>query len=305
MKRYGAIIMAMCMASSMPVLAQADTNRPCQEQGETITSEQAAQVKQMLSHYDAASLTAADAMAIHDAFREAGLRGGPAMNETIRAAGFDPDELRDLAPPLEVDMLFACLESPRQGESLLEEDMFFALLASTNRVEPVPEKMAGSFQLTSPAVEDGGMLPLDFTGDGAAATLPLNWSGAPEGTKSFALIMHHIAPDRTKWYWILYNIPATTSGLPINVSDDVGTRGNNSVNDRAEYAPPHSKGPGRKTYIYTVYALSEPVSFDVAPDRIGRPELLAAMQGRILASAELRTVYERKGLDDKKPPVEQ
>lgn len=163
---------------------------------------------------------------------------------------------------------------------------------------------ACSFQLTSPAVEDGGMLPVEFTGDGAAATLPLNWKGAPTGTKSFAMIMHHIAPDRTKWYWILYNIPATATNLPINVSDDVGTRGNNTVNDRAEYAPPHSKGPGKKTYIYTVYALSAPVTFDISPERVGRPELLAAMKGKVLASAELKTVYERKGLDDHKPRAE-
>jgi len=172
--------------------------------------------------------------------------------------------------------------------------------AQVEFVEPPLAKISGSFLLTSPAVEDGGMLPVEFTGDGAAATLPLSWRGTPEGTTSFAMIMHHIAPDQTKWYWILYNIPAATTALPINVSG-VGTRGNNTVNDRAEYAPPHSKGPGKKTYIYTVYALSAPVTFDSSPDRVGRPELLAAMHGKILASAELKTVYERKGFSDPEP----
>lgn len=168
------------------------------------------------------------------------------------------------------------------------------------KIDTLPGKTADSFELTSPAVEDGDMLPVEFTGDGAASTLPLNWTGAPAETKSYAMIMHHIAPDRTKWYWILYNIPSTTTTLPINVSG-VGTQGSNTVNDRAEYAPPHSKGPGPKTYIYTVYALSEPVTLDMPPARVGRPELLAAMQGKILASAELKTVYERKGLTAPKP----
>ena len=148
------------------------------------------------------------------------------------------------------------------------------------------------FVLRSPEVADGGQLPREFTGDGAAATLPLEWSGAPEGTRSFAVIMHHVAPDRTKWYWIIYNIPAGTRSLPKNVKD-VGTFGNNSVNGRTEYAPPHSKGPGPKTYIYTVYALSAPFKLDVQPADVSRDVLLAAMKDKTLAAAELHVVYSR------------
>ena len=64
-----------------------------------LTVEQQNTVKNILSKYDAASLTAEDAKAIHEAFRKAGLRGGPATGDAIKAAGFDPDRLRDLAPP--------------------------------------------------------------------------------------------------------------------------------------------------------------------------------------------------------------
>jgi len=66
---------------------------------EALTSKQQAQVKAILSKYDASSLTADDARAIHEAFRQAGLHAGPAMEGTIKAAGFDPGQLRDLAPP--------------------------------------------------------------------------------------------------------------------------------------------------------------------------------------------------------------
>lgn len=152
----------------------------------------------------------------------------------------------------------------------------------------------GSFVLSSPEIKADGILPAEFTGDGASATLPLAWTGAPAGTRSYALIMHHEAPDMTKWYWILYNIPADVLTLPKNVQG-VGTLGNNSVNERPEYTPPRSKGPGAKTYIYTVYALSAPPQLSLPPAQVNREVLLAAIKDRTLASAELSVVYSRPG----------
>lgn len=173
--------------------------------------------------------------------------------------------------------------------------------ATSGRRESSPltddRKQSGSFVLRSPEVADGGQLPKDYTADGSSATLPLEWNGAPEGTRSYALIMHHVAPDGIKWYWTLYNIPATVHSLPRNVKG-VGTLGNNSINERTEYAPPKSKGPGPKTYIYTVYALSSPVQLSVSPTQVSREVLLAAMKDRTLASAELRVVYSRPGGGD-------
>ena len=153
-------------------------------------------------------------------------------------------------------------------------------------------KPFGNFILRSSEVTNGGALPVEFTGDGVAATLPLEWSGAPAETKSYALIMHHEAPDQTKWYWILYNIPADIQKLPKNVQR-IGTLGNNSVNHRCEYAPPHSKGPGAKTYIYTVYALSGTSQIAVPPVEVNRDILLVAMKDKILATAELSVTYAR------------
>ncbi|CAN5535365.1 YHYH protein [soil metagenome] len=163
-----------------------------------------------------------------------------------------------------------------------------------------PSAATSSFILTSPEVKDGGALPVDYTGDGSAATLPLAWSGAPAGTKSYALIMHHLDPEgKVKWYWTLYNIPADVTALPKNVKG-VGTLGSNSVNPDIGYAPPHSKGPGPKTYVLTLYALSSPLEIDLAPAQVNRESLLAAMKGKILASAELHVVYSKPG--DPGPP---
>ncbi|MDA3786948.1 MAG: YbhB/YbcL family Raf kinase inhibitor-like protein [Desulfobacula sp.] len=70
---------------------------------EALTAPQKENVKNILRSYDPVSLTAKDARAIHEAFRKAGLRGGPAAADAIREAGFDPDKLRDLAPPPDGD----------------------------------------------------------------------------------------------------------------------------------------------------------------------------------------------------------
>jgi len=150
-----------------------------------------------------------------------------------------------------------------------------------------------AFVLRSPAVADGGQFPKDYTGDGAGATLPLEWVGAPEAARSYAVIMHHVDPEgKTKWYWTVYNIPADTRGLPRDVRG-VCILGNNSVNGRLAYAPPHSKGPGPKTYVYTVYALSAPPRITVPPGNVSRDVLLDGMKGLILGRAELRVVYTR------------
>jgi Raf kinase inhibitor-like YbhB/YbcL family protein len=150
------------------------------------------------------------------------------------------------------------------------------------------------FTLSSPEVMEGGTLPAEYTCDGASATLPLAWSGAPSGTKSYAIIMHHVAsPDDIHWYWVLYDIPADVTSLPKN-SQAIGTLGTNSVNGRTEYAPPCSKGPGPKVYTYTVYALSAQPQLSMPVSQVNRQVLLDAIRDITLASAELHVTYTRK-----------
>jgi phosphatidylethanolamine-binding protein (PEBP) family uncharacterized protein len=154
-------------------------------------------------------------------------------------------------------------------------------------------KHSGTFLLTSSVVTNGGALPVEFTGDGVSASPPLEWSGAPAGTKCFAVIMDHFpGPGDVKWYWTLYNIPAEVHSLPKNVRG-IGTLGNNSVNRQLGYAPPHSKGPGAKSYFITVYALSAPVEIPLPTSQVSRNLLLNAMKDKILDSAQLKVTYDR------------
>lgn len=150
-----------------------------------------------------------------------------------------------------------------------------------------------AFALYSPDLPADGRLPAEYTCDGGASTLALSWNGTPEGTKSYAVVMHHEASATDiHWYLVLYNIPADVTSLPKNFKN-IGALGTNSVNDRTEYAPPCSKGPGDKTYIYTVYALSADPHISVLPSQVTRAVLLDAIQNITLASAQLKVVYAR------------
>jgi len=152
---------------------------------------------------------------------------------------------------------------------------------------------SSSFILTSPDVVDGGTLPLEYTCDGVSSTLALAWKGAPAGTAGYAVIMHHVAsPEDVHWYWVLYNIPAEVASLSKN-STGIGTLGTNSVNFKAEYTPPCSKGPGSKEYTYTVYALSAQPQFSDPTSPVNRDVLLKAIQNITLASAELHVTFEK------------
>ena len=152
---------------------------------------------------------------------------------------------------------------------------------------------AGAFTLSSPDLPADGRLPTEYTCDGAASTLALSWSGAPAGTVGYVVTMHHVAPDNAiHWYWEVYDLPASVTSLEKNTTS-LGALGTNSVNGRNEYAPPCSKGPGDKEYIYTVYALSAQPQFSVPAAQIDRDAVLAAIQDITLASAELHVVYAR------------
>jgi phosphatidylethanolamine-binding protein (PEBP) family uncharacterized protein len=165
--------------------------------------------------------------------------------------------------------------------------------AATSGGDRAERAGTGSFALRSPAVGVDGVLPREFTGDGAGISPPLAWSGAPAGTRSYAVIMDHVDPTgRMKWYWTLFNIPAEVTALPADARG-VGELGNNGVNRRAGYAPPHSKGPGAKTYVLTVYALSAPLTIAGPAAEVNRETLLSALRPVLLGQAELKVTHSR------------
>ena len=147
-----------------------------------------------------------------------------------------------------------------------------------------------TLSITSTAISQGQPIPADYTCDGAGTSPPLAWSGAPAGTKAFALIMDDPdAPMGTFVHWVVYNIPASASSLPPAVPKDAvlsdgSAQGKNS-GGRLGYTGPCPPG-GTHRYYFKLYAL------DISG--AGKDQLLKAMQGHILAQGELMGTYSRK-----------
>ena len=163
---------------------------------------------------------------------------------------------------------------------------------------------AAGFVLDSPVMTDGGSLPIEFTCDGHALSPAVAWRGAPSGTAYYAVVMHHVAsPNDVHWYWVLYNLAPTVDHVDSEVSPPA-TVGTNSLNNRMEYAPPCSQGPGKKSYTLTVYALSRQLDLP-DPRKVSRPVLLRAMDGVVLGEAAMTVTYERTRAqgDGSRPPA--
>jgi Raf kinase inhibitor-like YbhB/YbcL family protein len=154
------------------------------------------------------------------------------------------------------------------------------------------------FTLVSAAFAPQGEIPARYTCEGADISPPLAWSDAPEGTKSFALIVDDPdAPDpkapRMTWvHWVLYNLPATARALPEGVKSRAlppGTKEGRNDWKRTGYGGP-CPPIGRHRYFHKLYALDA-----VLPD-LGAPtkrELEKAMAKHIVARAELVGTYEK------------
>jgi hypothetical protein len=152
---------------------------------------------------------------------------------------------------------------------------------------------SSAFTLSSPVVKEGAVLPTEFTGDGASASPPLAWTNVPKGTVSLALVMHHLDPEgKTKIYWLMTDIDPKTTSVAKNATD-FGKMGLSTVHNRVEYAPPHSKGPGLKKYVVTLFALSSKLTLADATQPVTIEALLPAMKGKILGAADLNVTYTR------------
>ncbi len=75
--------------------------------------------------------------------------------------------------------------------------------------------------ITSPAFAPSTEIPATYTCEGADTSPRLEWSGVPEGTKSFAPLIvddpdapDPAAPKMTWVHWVLYNLPADATHLP-------------------------------------------------------------------------------------------
>lgn len=148
--------------------------------------------------------------------------------------------------------------------------------------------MTDAITVTSPAFTADGTIPSRYTCDGDNISPPLAWSGAPDGTAAFALIVDD--PDARGWiHWLATDLPADADALDEGVSGTAaGTEGRTDFG-RTGYGGPCPPS-GSHRYSFEVFALSEPLGL---PDGFSADELRSAMEGKVLASGRLTATYRR------------
>ena len=171
--------------------------------------------------------------------------------------------------------------------------------ASDQLVVVASNAASSSMTLTSAAFKNTGSsyynLPLTYTCDGVnGGTSPLlSWSGVPDSATHLAITMHTINTDNSSSpQFSLFNISSTTTTLPSgDFSSGTAATGDMTVEEIASagmpYAAPCTAGAGVETlYIFTLYALSEPLSLTADTNQT---ELTSTINDILLDSTTLTT----------------
>ena len=152
--------------------------------------------------------------------------------------------------------------------------------------------------ITSSVFQQGGGIPRRYTCDGEDLSPPLRWSGAPDKTRSLALIVDDpdapdpAAPKRVYVHWVLYDIPMSVTTIDEDGEPRVVTAGaRQGKNDwgRTGYGGP-CPPIGRHRYFFKLFALDTTLG-DLGAST--KRDLEGAMQGHVLGSAELMGTYQR------------
>lgn len=167
-----------------------------------------------------------------------------------------------------------------------------AVLAITIATLMLPSRQAAAqgfqlpnMQVRSNAFEDGGIIPIRFTSHGANVQPDFRITGAPDTTKSFAIIMHDIEvalggnPDDVT-HWVAFNIPSPTIAegkLP------EGSVNGNNVRNQPGYMGSGAPLKDRfHHYVWEFYALNGTLDL---PAGATRDQVVQAMRGKVVAKA--------------------
>lgn len=145
-----------------------------------------------------------------------------------------------------------------------------------------------------PAFQDGH-IPTRYTGEGENVSPPLEWSGAPEGTRGYALVCHDpdapfIVPGQYGFvHWVLYNIPASVTSIPEGGGSEF-TEGSADIGEDTYGGPmpPPDHGPHR--YFFTLFALDSELDL---PPGLSMTALLERIAPHALGINRTVGTYER------------
>jgi len=153
----------------------------------------------------------------------------------------------------------------------------------------------GIMELHLTAFPREGTIPKPLTADGIDISPALSWTGAPEKTRAFALIMDDPDAPMGLWtHWTLFNVPPGTLNLAENQPKAPtlpdGSRQGRNTWGRFGYNGP-SPPPGKPhRYFFMLFALSQFLDLDAGATR---EQLEDAMKGKILAEASWMGTYGR------------
>jgi hypothetical protein len=149
--------------------------------------------------------------------------------------------------------------------------------------------MGSGLAISSPAFADGKPIPPRFTADGANLSPELAIANPPPGTACYALIVDDPdAPMGTWVHWVAWNIPAGATTIPEGKLPAGSVDGRNSWG-RTGYGGP-SPPSGTHHYHFKLYALDRTLELPRTTDKAA---LIDAMEGRVLARAQLIGTYRR------------
>ncbi|MCW8208587.1 YbhB/YbcL family Raf kinase inhibitor-like protein [Verminephrobacter aporrectodeae subsp. tuberculatae] len=158
------------------------------------------------------------------------------------------------------------------------------------------------FTLTSPEFKDQDPLQRvheydGFDGSGQNRSPALQWQGAPEGSKSFALTLYD--PDAPTgsgfWHWILFDVDPSVTRIAAGAGpgdlEAIGTQASNDYGTTGYGGPCPPKGSPAHRYIFTVHALSVPKLG--LPGSTPNAVLRFMIYQNTLATATLTGLYKR------------
>ena len=148
-------------------------------------------------------------------------------------------------------------------------------------------------ELQSPDFSDQARIPERFTCEGDNVSPALEWSGVPDGAADLALVCEDPdAPGKTFVHWVLSGIdPDSVTGIGAGEVPAGSRHGRNDFGDNAYGGPCPPPGHGMHHYIFTLYAMSEPI---LLPEGASIDELRDAIANRgALAETTLVGTYER------------
>lgn len=167
-----------------------------------------------------------------------------------------------------------------------------------NVAEEPTQEIPMTFTITTDAFQSGAPIPARFTCDADDISPRLMISGVPHGAKSLVLVMDdpdipkNLKADGVFDHWVMYGIPPDTTEIPEGAS--VGASGLNGTGEAGYMGPcpPKNFEPTTHRYFFRLYAVDITLNFIKAPTKA---EVLAAIEGHSMGTAELMGTYDRTG----------